>query len=313
MDSLRPRIDFHAHYIPSPYSKLLASRGIDKPDGYPLPRWDLSTQLKNMELLGITFAAMTISSPHAHFGDAGESIEVVRASNEEGLSMARKYPDKLGIIATLPLPEIDASVSEIEFAVREGAVAFVMPTHARGVYLGDEKLEPVFECLNKYKAVLCFHPTTPSVVPPNVSPAVPRPLHEFLFDTTRAITNMIVNGIVTRYPNIRYIIPHAGAFLPLTAQRMSQSFGVFHAEKGICISDILRSFHYDLAGYVVPNHLYTLLNTTDTSHIVYGSDGPHTPTETMVQLAKELDETTLLTDEDRDSIYINNAKKLLAI
>ena len=313
MNHFKPRIDVHAHYIPEPYRKMLKSRGIDKPDGFPLPNWDLSIQLEHMDKLGIVFAALTISSPHPHYGDSKESIEVVRASNEDGFSMARKYPDKLGIFATLPLPEVEASVAEIEFAVKEGAVGFVMPTHAQGVYLGDKRLEPVFECLNKHKAVLCFHPTTPSAIPPNVLDIVPRPMLEFFFDTTRAISNMIVNGVVKRYPDIKYIIPHGGAVLPLMAQRMDSTISRFLAEENINIYDVLRSFYYDLAGFVVPNQLDILLKTTDISHLLYGTDAPHTTTENGIELAKALDSTDKLTDEQRNIIYMENAKRLLSM
>ena len=310
MDSFKPRIDLHAHYIPTPYRKMLESRGINKPDGFPLPKWDLSTQLEIMDWVNIVYAALTISSPHAHYGDAQESIDVVRASNEEGLSMARQYPDKLGIMATLPLPEIEASISEIEFAVKEGAVGFVMPSHAQGVYLGDERLEPVFECLNKHKAVLTFHPTTPPIVPPNVLTGVPYPVHEFFFDTTRAVSNMIYNGVIKRYPDIKYVIPHAGAALPLMAHRIDQSYSGSLAERNINIFDDLRTFYYDLAGHAVFNQLDILLKTTDISHLLYGSDAPHSPHRAMIERATELEETNKLTDEDRDAIYTKNARKL---
>jgi len=309
MDHFKPRIDIHAHYIPTPYRKMLEKRGIDAPDDFPLPKWDIPIQLERMERLNIVFAALTISSPHAHYGDAAESIEVVRASNEEGFGYAREYPDKLGILATLPLPEVEESISEIEFAVKEGALGFVMPSHAQGVYLGDERLEPVFDCLNKHKAVLHFHPTTPSAVPPNVLASFSRPILEFFFDTTRAITNMIANGVVRRYPDIKYVIPHGGAVLPLMADRMSGAL----ARLDIDIFEVLRSFYYDLAGFVVPNQLEILKKTADLSKIVVGTDGPHTPVERARNMTIELDETDKLTDDERDAIYITNAKRLLAI
>ena len=313
MNSLMPRIDMHAHYIPNALQKLFDRRGINKPDGYPLPKWDLPIQFEYMDKLNIVFAALTISSPHPHFGDAQESIDAIHASNEEGLKMAREYPDKLGIIATLPLPEIEASIDEIEFALKEGALGFVMPSNAQGVYLGDERLDPVFERLNKHKALLTFHPTTPSAVPQNVLTDFPRPIFEFLFDTTRAVMNMIVNGVPDRYPDIKYVLPHGGAVLPMTPNRIKTNTDRFYPDKKMDIFASLRFFNYDLAGYVVPNQLGTLLRTTELSHLVYGADGPHTMINNALFCAKELDETDILTDEQRNIIYIENAKRLLGI
>ena len=310
---LTPRIDIHAHYMPPAYRKLLGSRGIDRSDGVLLPQWDISIQLESMEKLNIRFAALTISSPHPHFGDGKESIECVRASNEEGLAISKKYPDKLGLIATLPLPEVDASLAEIDFAVERGVLGFVMPTHARGIYLGDEKFEPVFELLNKHKALLCVHPTTPSATPPNVLDKLPYATMEFMFDTARAVVNMIINGVIDRYPDIKFVIPHAGAVLLVLADRINNSISSFNADSKPDLYSNLRSLYYDIAGKSISYPLDILLKIIGIDHILYGSDRPFMPVTTVVGLAEELDHTDKITDADRTLIYYENAKKLLSL
>ncbi len=311
MGTIQPRIDVHAHYIPGPYAEMLKRRGIDKPDGFPMPQWSLESQFEHMDRLNIRYAGLTISSPHAHFGDAKESIETVHASNEEGLSFAKKHPDRLGLFATLPLPEVSAAVDEVEYGVAGGALGFVLPTHAQGVYIGDERLDPVFEALDRHGAVVCLHPTTPSAVPPNVTTQLPNPMMEFFFDTSRAVVNLILNGVVERYPNITFIVPHAGAVLPILSDRIDAFSTVFSPEKKPDIFGSLGRFYYDLAGIVEPKQLELLFKTTSLDHLLYGSDGPHTATKRGLELAVMLDESDKLTDAQRAAVYIDNANKLL--
>jgi len=292
---------------------MLDTRGISKPDGTPLPSWDLPLQLEFMEKLEISFAALSISTPHPHFGDPGETIEVVRASNEEGLDLVKKHPGRFGLFATLPLPEIEASLDEIKFALRGGAIGVAMPTHAQGIYLGDEALEPVFALLNEHKAIICYHPTTPAAVPTGVLTALPSAMLEFFFDTTRAISNMIYNGVVTRYPDIKHLIPHGGALLPIMSRRLGSFLGRFSAEPKPDVPQILRSFYYDLAGFVVPDQLDVLLRTTDESHLLYGTDSPYGTIESCGILRKELEDTDILTETQREHIYYKNAKGLLSL
>jgi predicted TIM-barrel fold metal-dependent hydrolase len=313
MKNCLPRIDMHAHYIPAAYRKMLDVRGMDKPDGFPLPKWDVSIQLERMDKLNISYAVLTTSSPHPHFGDRNECIKSVRASNEEGFGLAREYPDKICLFATLPLPEIDATVDEIEFCVKNGAQGFAMPTHAQGVYLGDERLDPVLELLNRHKSIVCIHPTTPSAIPPNVTTILPSPMMEFFFDTSRAVVNMILKGTVKKYPDIRYIVPHAGAVLPVLSDRIDMFSGVFSPVQKPDVFGDLKSFYYDISGVVVPKQLELLLSLADKGRLLYGSDGPYTPLDAGYMLAQALDETDKLTAPERDAIYIENAKKLLCI
>ena len=170
---------------------------------------------------------LTISSPHINFGHEKAAKILARKVNEDGAEIVKKYPNKFGLIASIPLPNVEDSIEEIKYAMDVLHVdGFALPTNAQGVYLGDPcTTDPIFQELNKRKAVVVIHPNKPSSVPENVNEELPIPAMEFLFDTTRTVTNMIFKEL-RHFPNIKFIIPHAGAFLSILLMNLLDSLEV---------------------------------------------------------------------------------------
>lgn len=155
--ALQKRIDIHTHYLPPAYQTLLEKYGLKLLDGgIPVPAWSPEMQLANMERLAVTHAMLSISSPHLHMGDAAEAADTARACNEYGAALTKEYPGRFSIAASLPLPEIEASIAEIRSCREKLQLsAFSLLTNSRGVYLGDPVLDPVMEELNRQKNHRC--------------------------------------------------------------------------------------------------------------------------------------------------------------
>lgn len=288
---LKRRIDVHAHYLPPAYNAMLERRGMKFLDGgFPKPDWSVETQLASMEQLGITYSVLSISSPHLHMGDAAEAAEAARASNEYGAGLTKQYPTKFAVMASLPLPEIQAAVEEVIYC-RDvlGVDGFSLLTNFNGVYLGDPKLEPVMEELNRGGCVVTLHPTEPSAVPKGLNETLPYPFMEFFFDTTRTVMNLILSRTLQKYPRIRFIIPHAGAYLPVLCDRVSSMSKMLIPDGDIDIAASLAGLYYDLGGIVMPKQLGNLRQITSDDHILYGSDTPFTPLPLCVKLAEDMD------------------------
>ena len=165
-----PKIDMHVHYLPQSYKEALLNSGEEKPDGFPTPEWNSDTHLEIMKRLGIATSMISISSPHINFGDEKAAKKLARIVNEEGAEVVKKYPNKFGLLASLPLPNIEDSVEEIKYAMDVLHVdGFTLPTNTQGVYLGNHSLDPIFDELNKRKAVIVLHPNKPSSVPKDVN------------------------------------------------------------------------------------------------------------------------------------------------
>ena len=307
---MKNRIDVHTHYLPPAYYELLRKRELHVLDGgMAIPEWSAEKQLQNMEALSVDYAYLSISSPHLNFGDHAEAADAARACNEYGTDLMRKNPDKLAVMASLPLPGIEESLEEVRYCSQVlGIDRFCLMTNSCGVYLGDPILDPVMEELNKAHAIVGIHPTEPSSVPESCCEDLPFPLMEFFFDTSRAVVNMILHRIFQRYPDIRFIVPHAGAFLPVLSDRLAGVPAVVPKLKDVDFSNSLHGLYYDLAGVVMPKQFGILKQITDIDHLLYGSDSTFTPLPLCVKLAQEMDDG--LTKEESQRIYRDNAKVL---
>lgn len=306
---MQEKIDFHSHYFPPAYRALLARHHIDAPDGVKAPEWSPERQQAYMERLHISFAALSVSSPHLHMGDRAEARDTARACNEYGAALAASCPERYGVLASLPLPEVEDSIDEIRYCREHLHIrGFALLTSYRGVYLGDERLAPVMEELNREPAVVTLHPTAPPVPAPG-SEAVPAPIMEYFFETTRAVTNLLVTGAVRKYGNIRFVVPHGGAFLPVLSDRLAALGAVLLADRPLDVAGDLARLYYDLAGFSMSKQLGLLRQVTDDSHLLYGSDSPFTALPVAARLADVMEET--LPEELAEKVFRANPTALL--
>lgn len=315
--SRQGKIDMHQHFVPDVYRKALIEAGLEKPDGLPIPvpAWSETEALSAMDKVGIDFGYLSISSPGVNFGDNTAARKLARQVNEEGARLAKIYPTRFGFLASLPLPDVDGAVTEAVYALDKlGAAGVLLQSNSLGMYLGDERLEPLYAELNRRQAVVFVHPTSPHTscgcnVAGELSLGYPTTMIEFFFDTSRSIVDMVLSGTLEKYPNMRVIVPHAGSVLPMVASRVDL-FGSKFFNKSTSMHDALRSLYYDLAGMPLPDMLPALLKITDPSHILYGSDFPFTPVEEIEQWSGRLDKTTLLNNSERMLVMRTNAERL---
>jgi predicted TIM-barrel fold metal-dependent hydrolase len=314
--SPRPsRIDLHAHYVPDFYRAALAAAGLSSPDGIPaVPSWDETTALQAMDALSVRTAMLSISSPGVHFGDKGKAVEMARLVNEEAVRLAERHPGRFGFFASLPAPEIEESVEELRYALDVlEADGIVLETNQRGMYLGDERLEPIYAEVAARTSVIFIHPTSPFGAD-EPSLGYPAPVLEFMFETTRSIADLILAGVLQRHPGLRVIVPHAGAALPVLVNRIdllapALSNGALVPEA----REAMKQLHFDLAGAPVEELLRALLSVASPEKLHYGSDYPFTPLAACSALATRLENTPTLTDSLRDAIFHSNSVRLFPV
>jgi predicted TIM-barrel fold metal-dependent hydrolase len=308
-------IDVHSHFILDSYLEGLKAQDVDPflEDGFPTPKWSPEAHLQYMAEANIERCILSLSTPHVHHGDDKVAAKLAREINEETAAICAKYPDKFSFAACLPLPAIDASLEEIAYAYDKlGAVGVKVASNNHGVYLGDPVLNPMFEELDRRNAIIIIHPSKPQQVPDHVFTAGPTPLFEYLGDTTRAVLNMIVNGTLEKYPNIKVIVPHSGSFLPLVIHRLIGISEVL-ISKGVMepvnVQDGFKKLYFDIAGDALPVAFDALIKVADPTHIMYGGDFPYTPVPMIVKKQKDLWNHPTIQPYLVDVQY-NNAKRL---
>lgn len=311
---LRGAIDVHAHYLTATYRQGLADAGITEPDGFPhVPQWSPEEAIESMDRLGIVTSMLSVSSPGVFFGDLTAARLLARAINEEGAEIVRGDRDRFGLIACLPLPDVDAALEELARCYEELDVDGVgLLTNYQGCYLGDDGHEELFAELNRRRATVLLHPTSP---PGWEALALgrPRPMIEFPLDTARTVLRLVLNGVPQRHPGIRFVIPHAGIAIPSLVDRVSMFSAMVDSgvdEPPIDVGSVLGRFYYDLAGAALPRALPALLGLVEPDRLLYGSDQPFTPPAQIMGMGERLIATDLLSQEGRRAMLCENALRL---
>jgi predicted TIM-barrel fold metal-dependent hydrolase len=310
-DQFSDRIDVHFHYLSPEYREKMTDAVGGAPDGFPAPHWSAEAALAMMDKMGIATGMLSVSSPGVHFGNDAKARALARSVNEFAARTIGDHRGRFGGFASLPIPDVDGALEEIAYALDTLKLdGVVMLTNFNGVYLGDKRMDPVFDELNRRSAVVFIHPTSP-ICWQQSALGYPRPMIEFTFDSTRAVVNLIFSGTTTRCPKLRFIVPHAGGTLPFLARRIGM-FGRLGGmgETPVSAEEQLRRLYYDLAGSPGSNALAPLLEMTERSHILYGSDYVHTPEAVVSAHLTELLSSKLLSADDFRTIGRDNALSL---
>lgn len=274
-------IDIHSHIITPEYLDCLRRHDALMEDGYPLPEWSEKSHLEFMDSMGIAKSVLTLSSPQPWFGDIDESKRVIRSVNEAMSETQRHCPDRFLWCAALPQPDVSAAIDEAIYALDTlKADGIKLATNVAGQYLGDPALDPLMAELDKRNAIVILHPVKPAPVNEDVFTGGPIFVYEYPAETTRAVLNMIAHDVMVRYPNIKFVMPHAASFLPYAIPRLKGGYPLL-VNKGITkpfdIDGNLKNLYYDLAGGPSAETMRQILSITSPDHIMYGSDFSFVP------------------------------------
>jgi len=311
------QIDLHSHAITKGYIDYIKSNGAEMDEGFPIPAWDVEKHLAFMDEVGIQTSVLTMPAPQPYFGDAEASALVCRRFNEECAALKARYPDRFMFCAALPLPDVNAAIREAVYALDTlKADGVKLATNAYGQYLGVPELDTLFSVLNERRAVVILHPHRPEPVNRQVMQQTPLAMQEYLSETTRAVANMITRNVLARYPNVKVVVPHCGAYLPLAVPRMKSLTAVMQANKMVGEIDWqanLNSLYFDLAGAHSPEVIRMMLTITTPDHLLYGSDYPYVAPQVLVKSLQRMQQY-LIDEPDlepyKEMILYKNALKL---
>jgi len=288
-------VDVHAHFVTPWYVESAVAGGHQHPDGMPgWPQWSIEDHLRLMDAHAIDQAVLSISSPGVHFGNDARAVSLARRVNEFAAQVCAQRPDRFRFFASVPLPAVDEAVAEVGRSLDElGAAGVVVQTNVGGRYLTDKAYEPFFSELDRREAVMFVHPTSPPAWE-HTALGFPRPMIEFLIETTRTIVGLLLSGTLARHAAIRPVVPHCGAFLPLVLERLELFATALDAGLGDPaeieeLGKVVHRLWYDLAGTPMPTQADTLISKVGTGRLVYGSDYCWTPPAAVAKQLTALD------------------------
>ncbi len=313
-------IDCHHHFVSPAFLKTLTAKTGHKVDGFtsffPLALWKDYSPAKDIEAMdrdGVARALISCTAPGVWFGDAEEARGLARELNEYGARMASDYKGRYGLLAVLPIPRVDESLKEIEYAfdtLKADGVGIL--TSYGNHWLGDPAFQPIFDELNRRKAVVYTHPIDAPCCQ-DLMPGVNPTILEYPTDTARAILSLLATNAATRYGDIRFIFSHAGGTMPSLIDRI----GVGNPDtiaanlRGTPEPNSrlyhLRRFYYDTAQSTNTVQLQALKTIAGVSQILFGTDYPFGAT--AAKQVQGLQECAFNPDE-LQAIQMGNALRL---
>ena len=307
-------IDVHSHIITPEFISSLEQENRLMDEGFPLPKYDVNAHLKWMDEAGVQTSILTLAAPQP------SSASIIRQTNETAAKLKREHHGRYLFCAALPLPDVNAAIREAIYALDTlKADGIKLATNVQGQYLGAPELDTLFSVLNERKAVVILHPHRPDPVNRQVMQQTPLAMQEYLSETTRAVSNMITRNVLARYPQVKVVVPHCGAYLPLAVPRMKSLTPVMQANQMVGKIDWeanLASLYYDLAGAHSPEVIRMMLTITTPDHLLYGSDYPYVAPQVLTASLARMKQ--YLTNESdlapfREMILHKNAEWLLGL
>jgi predicted TIM-barrel fold metal-dependent hydrolase len=305
------RIDVHFHLIPAFYRKAVYDAGRGPAIG-KYPEWTPLIALEVMDAHGIELALTSLAQPGVGFGPPEPMQALARRCNEYAADLVARWPSRFGAFATVPMDGTDRALAEIAHALDTLRLDGVSLFASYGEkFLGDPTFDPVLEMLDARSAVVFVHP---GLHPSSKGLALPWPafMMEYLFDTTRAVVNLIFSGAIERFPRVRFILPHAGGLVPYFAWRLAVSPMIdprLPRRSREQIHAALRHFWYDNALSPGEQTFGALDHVARPDRIVFGTDFPFANRSVIAQ-ALDTYQSGFLSEERRFAIDRTNALAL---
>ena len=308
------RIDVHHHILPSHYVEVVGAGPIgSQGSSGRVPIWSIEQALDGMDGAGIQTAITSISAPGFAGLDAAAATKLAHRCNEFAAGMVHNHPGRFGMFAALPLRDMDACLQEVAHAFNQlSADGVCLLSNYDGRYLGDAAFNPLYEELNRRHAVVFVHPTSPQhMVRINQLSASTL---EFPFDTARTCASLVFDGILSRYPDIRWIVSHAGGALPYLCGRvevLTTNNPTLRAHIPNGFQAELAKLYFDTALSANTVTLDALRSLVSADHILFGTDYPFGPQRQMAQTAQGV-ELLDWSSDDKARVARLNARTLFA-
>ena len=317
-------VDVHAHYFPKEYNDVLLRIG-----GHSLPeaaRAITARPMRNDELSGIPArlaqmdeagVRMQVLSPAAsppYADKEADAVEAARLINDRYAEVARAHPGRFAAFVSLPLPHIDAALSEMARGLDElGMLGVSMTCSCFDRSTAEAEFEPLYEEMNRRGAVLNYHPIQNGICSPMINDYRFTVSVGASLEDSAIVLHLIARRVPERFPAIKYVVPHLGGIIPMLLERLDNQAPRQHLDLPEPPSATARRFYYDTVGHGSQAALLCAWKAFGADHLVAGSDYPVLLAfETYRQTFHYIRESSL-PPEDVEKILDHNAQILLRL
>ena len=304
-------IDVHHHYLPPFYRDQARSWLLANGSGSDaILNWSPSRAEDALQAANVETAVLSISSPGFTFDHDVDTVALARRCNEYAAGLVRDHKRQFRFFTALPMPNVQASIEEVARGYAQlGASGVGLLTNYNGRYLGDPEFVPLFEELNRHKAIVHVHPTDAPCCR-GLVPGIPTPTIEFAVDTGRTITSLLWAGIFSRFSQIRFIFSHGGGIVPSIYSRITEGVPKYVPALAARVPEgavaALSRLYADTASLNSQTAFVGARQWVNPDHLLYGSDFPwSTPAQTLQAF-----DALQMPDDLRRNIKRTNAARL---
>jgi predicted TIM-barrel fold metal-dependent hydrolase len=304
--------DVHHHHAPPIYTAGVADWLASVGSAKPVLDWTPESMLAGLDRAGGVRAVMSVSAPATTLLAPADAIAMARRCNDYASELSQRRPGQLAFFVTLPMPDVAASIAELDRALAlPGAAGVALMTSYGGRYLGSPAFDPLMQRLHDRKTVAFVHPTAGACCM-GLTPEVATSVIEFPVDTGRAIGTLIWSGALNRYTGVRFIFSHGGGIAAMLTQRLDL-VGMARPDAGQVAPGgadaMLRRIYVDTASASHPTAIGAARSQFGEDHVLFGTDAPWGDAQrSLAMLDRQgLDPAVL------DGIRQGNARKLLTV
>ena len=278
---------------------------------------DIPTRIKEMDAMGFDMQVLSVTVfQHFNWAERDLAEELVKVQNEKLAEICATYPDRFSAFAVVALQHPELAAQQLEHAVKNlGLRGAMLTANINGEELADPKFNPFWAKAEELDVVIFIHPRHFPEAANRLkgkgflANVIGNPL-----DTTVALSHMIYEGTLDRYPGLKIVGAHGGGTLPSYIGRYdhghnSNDRGGRGVEKKLP-SEYLKQLYFDTLVYGTEN-LTHLINECGVSQLVLGTD--HPAGMANVNAVAQLLSTPGLSDDDLEMIMNGTLQRLLKL
>ena len=334
---MTPKIDIYNHVMPAEYLTLMERRYQDRGMAKRMTNlrllWDMDARAEMLDRWPEVSQVLTLANPPPEaLGGPEDSPAAARIANDGMAAIVTRYPRKFpAFVAALPMNNVPEALKEMDRAIDGlGARGVEIKTNVNGRPLDDPEFFPVFERATKRHGVpIWMHPVRSAAMTDYASE--PRSRYELWqvmgwpYETTAAMTRLVMSGMLDKLPDLRIITHHCGGMLPFFAGRAETLWAQLGSRTtdedytGVVsglkrpLMDYFKMFYGDTVLGGSAAALRCGLDFFGSDHVVFASDCPFDPEGGPMFIRegiRSIDDLGL-SDDIRRKIYSGNAEKLL--
>jgi uncharacterized protein len=303
------KIDIFSHIMTEKYLSEYRKKvpAIDNEiEVYTRPVVDLQMRLGLMDRFPDVLQILTVAKvPLEKFVEPGDAVNLARIANDELAELLVKYPNKFfGAAACLPMNDMEAALEETDRAIGKlGLQGVQIYSRIAGEPLDLPKFKPLYAKMAGYNLPIWLHPET------NPALDMDRGVFSWPYETTAAMLRLVQSGIFYEYPDLKFIVHHAGAMVPFFADRLkwfARATKLF-SQNDPKIFEQFGNFYVDTALYGNTSALQCAYDYYGAEHILFGTDAPLGPRWGMIEGTIQSIDRLPIPQEEKDRIFSKNA------